>query len=264
MAPKYVEPSISAVAFNCPHCGALADQLWYEVRADDIENRGTPYRPTPEQIESIRNDVETAPEVRKHLVEYVEKMLIGNLFFEKDEKNLYSLPLVHNIAISQCFSCRELAVWVADKVIHPPSRIGVEPNSDLPPDIARDFNEARLIVDNSPRGAAALLRLCIQKLCVHLKEPGENINEDIASLVKKGLAPRVQKALDIVRVVGNEAAHPGQMDLRDDRDTALKLFDLVNLVAEIMISQPAHVDRLYMGLPADKLNAIAKRDKGKS
>ena len=52
----------------------------------------------------------------------------------------------------------------------------------------------------------------LQKLCKVLGQSGNNINEDIKALVESGLDPRVQKALDAVRVVGNNAVHPGQMD----------------------------------------------------
>jgi hypothetical protein len=89
---------------------------------------------------------------------------------------------------------------------------------------------------------------------------GKDINDDIANLVKKGLAPLVQKALDSVRVIGNEAVHPGKLDLKDDRDTATRLFKLVNIIAEQMISNPKHVDELYAKLPEAKREAIEKRD----
>jgi len=95
---------------------------------------------------------------------------------------------------------------------------------------------------------------------VELGEPGKNIDDDIASLVRKGLDPRVQQALDIVRVIGNESVHPGQMDLRDDANTVTELFRLVNLIADIMISQPKAIEAMYGALPASKLEGIKQRD----
>lgn len=82
----------------------------------------------------------------------------------------------------------------------------------------------------------------------------------ITALVKKGLDVRVQRALDVVRVIGNNAVHPGHIDLRDDRAAAEKLFGLVNLIAERMISQPKHVQELYESLPEGARKAIEKRN----
>ncbi len=61
-------------------------------------------------------------------------------------------------------------------------------------------------------------------------------------------------------MVGNNAVHPGQINLKDDRTTAEKLFGLVNLITEIMISQPKHVASMYDGLPENARQAIEKRD----
>ncbi|RWM82678.1 MAG: DUF4145 domain-containing protein [Mesorhizobium sp.] len=137
-------------------------------------------------------------------------------------------------------------------------------NPDLPEEIRRDYEEASTILDLSPRGAAALVRLCIQKLCKELGQPGKNINDDIAALVKAGLDSRIQKALDAVRVIGNNAVHPGSIDLRDDRATAESLFRLLNLLAEKMISEPKHVDEVYAMLPDAAKAAIETRDKNQS
>jgi len=106
----------------------------------------------------------------------------------------------------------------------------------------------------------ALIRLAIQKLCKGLGQPGKNINDDIKGLVAKGLDPRVQKALDAVRVIGNNAVHPGQIDLRDDRATAESLFGLLNIVVEKMISEPKHIDEVYASLPESARQAIERRD----
>ena len=146
-------------------------------------------------------------------------------------------------------------------LVFPPKREGAEPNPDLPAEIAYDFQEARSILKTSPRGAAALLRLAVQKLCKHLGESGENINADVGSLVKKGLDQQVQQALDVVRVIGNEAVHPGTIYLQDDNDTVLQLLEIVNLIATQMISVPKSVKSLYNKLPPTKLEGIASRDK---
>jgi len=148
-------------------------------------------------------------------------------------------------------------------MVYPDSSPAPLPNSDLPEDIKTDYEEARSIIARSPRGACALLRLCVQKLCASLGEPGKDINSDIASLVKKGLNPKIQMSLDIVRVIGNEAVHPGQIDLRDQPATATQLCSLINIIADAMITQPKTIESLYSGLPQSKLEQIEKRDKPK-
>lgn len=134
------------------------------------------------------------------------------------------------------------------------------PNSDIPEDIKADYSEARSILSKSPRGSAALLRICIQKLCAFLGEPGKDINKDIGALVKKGLNPKIQQSLDIVRVVGNESVHPGQIDLRDNPAIANQLFQIVNLIAEAMITAPKMIETLYKQLPQSKKDQIEERD----
>jgi Domain of unknown function (DUF4145) len=155
------------------------------------------------------------------LIKYLERAADGSLFLRPRQ---YLRPdyEVANLFASYCVSCNDVALWMHSTMLYPRARYDTEPADDLPEDIKRDFNEAREILDRSPRGAAALLRLCIQKLCKHLGLPGKRIDDDIATLVKGGLDSRVQKALDIVRVIGNEAVHPGTMDLRDDQKTAAK------------------------------------------
>lgn len=91
-------------------------------------------------------------------------------------------------------------------------------------------------------------------------EPGKNINSDIANLVKKGLPPIVQQSLDILRVTGNDAVHPGQIDA-DDPEVVANLFKLLNLVVEYMITLPNQVSGIYNTLPTDKLDGIKGRDK---
>jgi Domain of unknown function (DUF4145) len=161
---------------------------------------------------------------------------------------------------SKCSHCSAWTFWHEDKMIVP-SDAPVEPaHVDLPEDCAPDFAEARDIFSRSPRAAAALLRLCIQKLLPHLGEAGKNINEDIKSLVAKGLPPLVQKALDYCRVLGNNAVHPGEIDLDDTPEIAAKLFQMINFIVEDRITRPREIDALYTELPEGARAAIDKRD----
>jgi hypothetical protein len=267
MAPKIVQPSIHSKSFSCPHCGAHAGQRWSLLLMDDVGDSGIPFIPTRELVIRVENDVpprtEEEANKRAQFVEYAKKILRGKVF-RNSLQYTGSESQLANVHVSECHSCGGLAIWHHDTILYPHQRYEVEANPDLPDEIREDFDEARAILDLSPRGAAALLRLCVQKLCIHLGKAGKNIDDDIASLVKDGLNVRVQQALDIVRVIGNEAVHPGQMDLKDDRDTAAVLFDLVNRIAYDTISHPNELAAMYGKLPPSKRDAIAKRDAPKN
>lgn len=163
-------------------------------------------------------------------------------------------------SVSKCEHCEFPTIWHGGALIYPVNLTADPPSTDLPNELRGDYEEARAIVNQSPRGAAAILRLVIQKLCKHLGEPGKNINDDIKALVAKGLPPTVQKALDFVRVIGNNAVHPGTIDLNDNREIANSLFKLVNLIVEKMITEPREIDDLYKSLPSSTLKAIDDRD----
>jgi len=167
-----------------------------------------------------------------------------------------------NVFVSQCYSCGEPSIWLRDTVLYPSVLEGPRPNPDLSPDVLRDFEEARSILNLSPRGAAALLRLAVEKICIELDARGDDINQRIAYLVRNGLPDAVQEALDALRVIGNEAVHPGTLDLRDDRDTALMLFDLLNFIADEMITRPRARKSVYNMIPPAKRQGIERRDAG--
>ena len=54
------------------------------------------------------------------------------------------------------------------------------------------------------------------------------------------------------------------MNLKDDRETALALFRIINLIVETAITEPKRLDELYTSLPQSKLEGIANRDAPKS
>lgn len=267
---KYVAPKIDLVRFNCPHCSAFAAQTWKELGAAPLLKgigglQPTSFLPTTPNI--VREYV-PAPEPMDDPLKYLRsresnqlrKALSGGqvVFSEWDSKA--TIRRAGNLFLSVCSSCTESAVWLYDRLLWPPANEAPPPNSDFSADVRRDYEEASRILELSPRGAAALLRLAIQKLCKELGGTGKDLDKDIGMLVTKGLPVKVQQALDIVRVIGNEAVHPGVLDLRDDRATASTLFGLVNMIADRMITQPKEVAVLFDGLPQTKRDAIERRD----
>lgn len=165
------------------------------------------------------------------------------------------------LAISTCQSCEKHHIWIDGEMISPESTSIPLPNEDMPEEIAAIYLEAREVFSKSPRAAAALLRLALQHLCQHLGGEGRNINDDIGNFVRDGAVDaRVQKSLDIVRVTGNNAVHPGQLDIVDNKDIAARLFGLLNFIVDAMITQPQQIEAFFSELPQGARDAIERRD----
>ena len=69
----------------------------------------------------------------------------------------------------------------------------------------------------------------------------------------------MQQALDSIRVIGNNAVHPGVIDVNED-DVAGTLFSILNLIVEYLITQPKKIREIYENLPQTALEGIEKRD----
>ena len=165
--------------------------------------------------------------------------------------------------VGRCNHCKDVTIWNDKRQIYPSTGNAPLPNPDMPEEIKQDYNEARDIVERSPRSACMLLRLCVEKIC-DKKIPGSNdMNEKIGKMVNKGLDDRIKKALDSVRVIGGEAAHDLKMDLKDDRETATKLFKIVNFISQWAHTSEKEINSIFDTLPDSKKDAIRERDNKK-
>jgi hypothetical protein len=172
--------------------------------------------------------------------------------------------MTSNVLRSRCQFCSKIALWYLERMVYPAVSIGPLPHEDMPTTVRDLFLEARDVGARSPRAAAALLRLSLQILIQDLTpQAGGNLNTGIASLVADGgLHPQVRQAMDVVRVVGNNAVHPGELQMDEDSDLVPALFGLINLVVEQVISRPKQVSDLFSSLPAGALEQIRRRDEG--
>jgi hypothetical protein len=261
LMPEAVVPRLGAESFSCPHCGAISHQNWYKLFLSPFRNEDRPsvlsragvlgYVPSDE-------DEVDAKSVKK----FQERFKKNEVTYDAHRYSVSCEAELVNTWASQCYSCQAFSFWIKDKISHPVTGSDIKPHEDMPIALRDDFEEAVSVIDLSPRSSAALLRLCIQNLMKELNQKGQNLNSDIGALVAQGLDPGVQKALDVVRVVGNNAVHPGQIDLKDDKAAAMSLFQLLNVIIERCISIPKKIEAMYAGLPPGALEAIEKRDKG--
>lgn len=264
MAGKVVLPKLGAKSFSCPYpnCGAQAHQSWLKFHVSSYNNdESGPFFPSADVVQTVKADKNLSKEARENFVQYLERILSKEIFIEPRKEGTYYLQNhIENLHASRCYSCGGIAIWHAEALLYPSHKYEVEPAEDMPADVRLDFLEAATIVDASPRGAAALLRLSIQKLMPYIGGKGDNINDDIKKLATHGLDERVQQALDLVRVVGNNAVHPGKIDV-DDKETAIKLFELVNTIVQSLITVPKSIEHMYQTVvPESERAKIAKRD----
>lgn len=227
---QYVPPLYGSGSFNCPNCFAFSQQDWYETKFNAQEGEYC-----------IEAELTTTHPNFPNLG--VNGFRIDNLS-----------------AMSICYQCGEISIWIDGKMVHPRSSMAPLPNPDMPADVLKIYNEAREVSNLSSRASTALLRLALEKLLPQVGAQKGKIDNMIGELVAKGLPKEVEKALDSLRVIGNEAVHPGTIDLEDNADIAYALFKLLNVVVDRMITQRKEIDEIYNLIPEGKLKGINNRN----
>lgn len=204
---KYTKPYFKGEAFNCPHCGAYSSMEWDSFLGKDI------------------------------LDEIVMKQVEGYSFFN-----------------STCFNCKRSVIWYLkdeNPKIFFPRQVAIPPEENMPENIKEIYEEASLVLGDSPRAACALLRLALQELIKYLKENvqiynglnNRNINEDIKEIINIGNFYQDQKemleeAMNSVRLIGNRASHPSELDINDNPEIANILFEMINFIVGEIITKP--------------------------
>ncbi|OSA98119.1 UNVERIFIED_ORG: hypothetical protein B2H98_05360 [Clostridium botulinum] len=223
---KYEVAEYGKTRFTCPYCGALAGQRWDFNAIIRDSNEGY-------------------------------KFFNKSIGAKEDEDQYFK-----TISVSTCDACYGEHIWFKKEMISPKISNVPMPLDEMPESVKKIYNEARDVFSTSYKAATALLRLALQYLCIELGGDGENINNDIGNLVKEKRLPiQIQKALDIVRVAGNNAVHPGVLDLEDEKTSAVTLFEMINFIVDNQIIQPKKIDEFYNSLPSNALNGIRNRDK---
>jgi hypothetical protein len=236
--PEVTLPSFMAPRFNCPHCGALSHQDWAEL--------GWP-----------RDEDDTLLHVMGRLTK-IRDRIYGSLCLSSER-----LAVWHRIEVPPLFQGSRTPRPMAGTfhMIWPNSDGSVEPLPEEAPDIVRElWDEARQVAGLSPRSAAALLRLALQLLLDELRPGHKTIDAAIAAAYANNTPDGIVKAMDYVRVTGNQAVHDGQVQMNEDPDMLPSLFALLRYILDDKVVKEAKANRLHATLPADKLAGIEQRN----
>ena len=241
-------PVYKSEKFKCPHCQVTSQQRWFDQglassAANQILNRV--YYDYRAKIKDYQQNAIEA---------FIQVVNAANT-----REMIQYVPAKFSVAI--CLACNDISLWVNRELVYPRKTSIPPPNNDMDDDIKDLYHEASIIFGDSPKGSTAILRLALQKLLKQIGKSGKNINNDIKELVNEGLSPKIQQALDLLRVIGNNAVHPGQIDVDDNSTIALKLFHILNFIAEEMITKPKELEFLYNDvIPEETKEHIKQRD----
>jgi hypothetical protein len=207
MASHDVEPQLGGESFSCPHCNAVAHQDWFSLFLKP-ENATEVVVLTLEALMLAKGNESD---------QLVQRLKDNVLAYEYQEHPRNLKVKLLNLHVSRCYNCKGFTVWVRDRLVFPIK--GNEPLDIIEADfrqveedvqahgedeeVSEDFEEAAAILNKFPRGAAALTRVCIQNMMPLLKQTGKNLDENISSLVRKGLEVEIQQAMDVLQVVLN-------------------------------------------------------------
>jgi Domain of unknown function (DUF4145) len=236
---KYVAPNLETAAFNCPHCHVLCPQEWYRILKDKDDNGNPSY--------AVRK---TLPPKQQFYQSEMVRVPVGNA-----ELHINLEGNLEGFRITQCTNpdCQKEAIWEGNRMIYPLVSPAPLAHEDMPKKVKDIYNKARNVFPISHESSSAMLRLALEELLMTIDNSSKSISEKIDRLIKKGQFPiEAIQAMDSIRVFGNEAVHPGKIQLDEPEEVALFLFELMNDIVEETISKPKRRNKYYRLIPESK------------
>ena len=249
---------MGAESFSCPHCNAIAHQDWFSLFLKPEKGTDVVVL-TLEAALMLVNAQDGDDNDNEGFTERLSNNAV-TYEYQKHPRTL-KVKLV-NVHVSTCYNCNGFALWVRDELVFPGRVVetpyvviqgvqatgeqaqelatehaekpanDVEGETDDSEDAAEDFEEAASILKNSPRGAAALMRICIKNMMPLLNEQGARLDDSISALVSKGLEVQIQQSMDALQVLRKCPFKPGHFDWTEDKETATKLLKFLKGIME--------------------------------
>ena len=118
-------------------------------------------------------------------------------------------------------------LWGASGMLPTPAKDVLPMSHKFPAGIRPLYEDAHRVSD--PRSACLLLRAVCEELCKEKGVPGNGLHQMIGNLKSAGASPRGVRALDIIRVIGNNAAHGGKRNYALEKE---QLLEVVHIIVE--------------------------------
>lgn len=231
-------PSLAKDTYRCPHCGAIAQQVWSGV--------GMSQAP-------ILVDGRTGQSVEG-------STLLGTRWAE-----VGGWVARLNAYASHCISCGAESLWVGRRMVFPDVTGGPTPLPGMPEEVRVLYEEARGIASRSPRAAAAILRRAIEVLCRQVAADAnprvkwDGLHNTIVEMGGRGLLhEETIEGLHAVRVVGNDALHTEMIDFDESGELLPQLFGVTNLIVREAIQVPRERKTMLSLLPEAAQDKVAK------
>src|SRR6202047_692475 len=226
---EYIEPRLGAESFPCPYCNTVAHHDWYSLFLKP-ENAAEVRVLTPEAVKALRQGDAQRDDI-KEIDQFVERLKKNALTYEYQRHPHPLKAKMANLHISNCHSCNGFSLWVGGLLVFPTK---IDKTPEL---VEEDLEEAAAILNEFPRGATALMRVCIQKLVPLLQDSGKELNQRVSSLVRKGLEMEMQQAMDVLQVLRSDPVQLSQLESQADKETTLRFLDSLKEVLERRMSQ---------------------------
>ena len=151
------------------------------------------------------------------------------------------------------------------KILYP---VGVKHHfpEQVPTHFADDFNEAKTVLELSPKASAALSRRLLQKFLRHIlgaHDRQDNLYKEIDDfIVQKNPPEHLRRSIDAIRHVGNWAAHPlkeraSGIIVDVSYDEASWLLEIIEELFEVYFVRPI-IDEEKRKMVNEKLSKLGK------
>lgn len=242
--------------FRCPNCG-------YET-----SNALTPIRPASNNFDS-KTINDHAYRIVGSNCRSCNEMSIWLELYHSEQIDIGELDKYHTLySFGGVRSSNSMPILDKQILLFPDNPAGVpNPIKDMPSSIKDIYKEAASIANKSPRAAAALLRLALEKLLKdELEVKGKSLNERIKNLYSSGAPGNIIKIMDIIRITGNDGIHDGNLGVidieqKDNFSNVIVLFNFINYLVDQFIVQPQKINAMVDNFSQGQKNGIARRKK---